>query len=652
MPPSTSCQASKASRTLDVLYIVGEDIGKDHASNIKGLLERKKLADPSFNYLMIGDGDKEKVDGSVVDKKLAKSAYRLGAQTLSLIEIHGKAKRERKGVYGQHNAQEIINTLGSYMDMGLGEILKACLLSCQGGAANPIQNMELVSFASKKYSTCTTPHEKAVSAMVNAVKKGGDINKNIFASASQFMKEASETLYIKECDQSGQMREIKVAGLKTGQKTTHDNRQYDFSLPNVKKHLTSNVDAIARGLGNIAQKDVDHEKSSIGDSGIDQYRYAEFIRAAERGNLEKIKAVLDSGIDINRESELLGTALIAAISARTGESVKLLLAKGADPNVKDPTSRGDTPIGLATRRCDANMVRTLLRYGADPNLEGNNRRSPIDFVVKRSIQPSSSLSPEGARDELKNITRALAEYGVFLPPESSINDSTVPAEVKELLSASKKFSGYMDQLMEGKLPLIDQLEGKISQLPDGDRLQPMDWAKVLVSVLQRRYEVSDHPTPRSAIERLTQKINNMPKLLNYIHSDPEAVMMLKKLNTTVLASSNKSSYASSATTDPQVETKKSFSIPSELTDAQYTSKKPPPSKPKQSAASSTMIPVAAQSPSASVAAASAPTIQNDPPAIATSDEEGNQGAKKTLGQKLRSGISGTFKRIRRKGTNG
>ena len=65
----------------------------------------------------------------------------------------------------------------------------------------------------------------------------------------------------------------------------------------------------------------------------------EMMDAVRNGDIENVKLLLDNGIDINIRDRFGGTALNLASSGDHTDIVRLLLDRGANPNI-----RIDTPI--------------------------------------------------------------------------------------------------------------------------------------------------------------------------------------------------------------------------------------------------------------------------------------------------------------------
>ena len=82
------------------------------------------------------------------------------------------------------------------------------------------------------------------------------------------------------------------------------------------------------------------------------------VYAAGQGATGCVQALLDHGVDVNQRYANDATALMWAAAYGHVETVKLLLARGADAGATD--NRGKTALGVATEEQQA-AVAELLR---------------------------------------------------------------------------------------------------------------------------------------------------------------------------------------------------------------------------------------------------------------------------------------------------
>lgn len=95
----------------------------------------------------------------------------------------------------------------------------------------------------------------------------------------------------------------------------------------------------------------------------DSYNGTGLIRAAERGHPRVVDRLLRAGVEVDHVNRLGWTALLAAVILSDGgpvhvETVRLLLAAGADPDLPD---RGGTPPLAHAERRGQSEVADLLR---------------------------------------------------------------------------------------------------------------------------------------------------------------------------------------------------------------------------------------------------------------------------------------------------
>nr|HRC87165.1 ankyrin repeat domain-containing protein [Thermoanaerobaculia bacterium] len=128
-----------------------------------------------------------------------------------------------------------------------------------------------------------------------------------------------------------------------------------------------------------------------GDAG------AELRAAATEGNVERVRALLASGVDVNAKSEYGATALSFACDKGRTEVVRLLLEKGAEVEVED-TFYHSTPAVWAAYNGHAEVIRLLLEKGvaaAPIAMMAVGREHP---EVLKVVLASGKLKPQDLTD--------------------------------------------------------------------------------------------------------------------------------------------------------------------------------------------------------------------------------------------------------------
>ncbi len=102
--------------------------------------------------------------------------------------------------------------------------------------------------------------------------------------------------------------------------------------------------------------------------------------AAQNGEQEEVKALLDQGIDINAKNSEGNTPLYYALIGGHGELAQLLIEKGADVTVKD--ARGMTPLYLAAGQGMYTIVELILAHDTiDINVQTDLGWTPLHIAV-------------------------------------------------------------------------------------------------------------------------------------------------------------------------------------------------------------------------------------------------------------------------------
>lgn len=226
-----------------------------------------------------------------------------------------------------------------------------------------------------------------------------------------------------------------------------------------------------------------------------------FFTAARRGELDGLRAGLHQGVGIDeKEPYNKRTALMRAAAFDHPEAVELLLASRANPNLVDqdartalhiaagtgatsviPLLRGAgadvnalcpylasqrTPLGVAVRVGDLEMVRALLSAGADPDRTRAGGESPLEDAIDHN-RP--------------DLVRALISGGAKLTPAAEFSSPSLlhraiqncregAAEVVKVLVEARADATTRDR--QGLTPL-EALERMDPRVADVDCFRPL-----------------------------------------------------------------------------------------------------------------------------------------------------------------------------------
>ena len=136
----------------------------------------------------------------------------------------------------------------------------------------------------------------------------------------------------------------------------------------------------------------------------------DLIQAAESGNIERVRELLDRGADINSQDDYglrlrlrvgyANTALIFASYQGHTEIVKLLLDRGADPNIQN--DKGYTALKL-TEYGNIDIIESLLNRDADPNIQTDDGDTPLMFAsLEDHIETVQLLLSRGADPNIRD----------------------------------------------------------------------------------------------------------------------------------------------------------------------------------------------------------------------------------------------------------
>jgi uncharacterized protein len=152
------------------------------------------------------------------------------------------------------------------------------------------------------------------------------------------------------------------------------------------------------------------------------------------GSLQALILLLRYGASVNEwtgnewmknhapeDDERGATPLLLALFRGQPEAVRMLLAAGADPNVR--SDEGDTPLGLCLEQNDVEMVALLLRCGADKTINEMGagsigmRTNALHFAASRLHLPLIRLLLAAGADPALVIDLRTAQE--CLPPRDT-----------------------------------------------------------------------------------------------------------------------------------------------------------------------------------------------------------------------------------------
>jgi ankyrin repeat protein len=155
--------------------------------------------------------------------------------------------------------------------------------------------------------------------------------------------------------------------------------------------------------------------------------FTPLLFAAQQGNVESVRLLLDAGADVNDTAPIGTSALVVATHSGHRDAATLLLDRGADPNAD---AAGYTALHAAVLLGDVESVRALLAHGAKPNVKltkGNPvRKYGQEYALTANWKGATPLWL-AARFGEPAILQVLGAAGA--DPRLAADDGTLPLHV-------------------------------------------------------------------------------------------------------------------------------------------------------------------------------------------------------------------------------
>lgn len=192
----------------------------------------------------------------------------------------------------------------------------------------------------------------------------------------------------------------------------------------------------------------------------------QFIEAARTGNLAAIEKLLAEGVDVNYVAHSGASPLFVAATRNHTEICKLLIAHGANVNLRKSDREGSSALMSAARRGNLEICILLLKHGADVNQIDNFGHTAlteaiswnktdickllIDATLKAPIDPARlihiNLTPE-QRSKVITLLESLKKTQV--PGSRSLQPDTRMLIAQSLSNAYKLKNMLQAQIEEG-----------------------------------------------------------------------------------------------------------------------------------------------------------------------------------------------------------
>jgi len=201
--------------------------------------------------------------------------------------------------------------------------------------------------------------------------------------------------------------------------------------------------------------------------------------AAKVGDVNKVTAYLDQGIDINAKDEQGKTVLFYAVRGNHKDIVKLLVAKGADINARD--KGGYTPLCYAIWNDDKDLAGFLISKGADVTLTAEKDYPPIYYAVwNDDLDTVKLLVAKGAKFDVKVLDDRTAFHYALSQGSKDI--------VEFFVSKGADVSTFHGAACLGDL---DRVKGFVEKGTDVDIKDELGWTPLYWAASTGQEEVAE-----------------------------------------------------------------------------------------------------------------------------------------------------------------
>ncbi len=144
------------------------------------------------------------------------------------------------------------------------------------------------------------------------------------------------------------------------------------------------------------------KKAKIGAALVSESELLrDFVLASQSGDSDRVKGMIDSGIDLNGQIEDKTALMVASVKSDL-TTLKILIEKGANLNVQSITAK-TTALHFALNSSQSGTIKLLVEKGADLNIADADGNPPLIYAVNKNLSEIVSLFlNKGANPNIKN----------------------------------------------------------------------------------------------------------------------------------------------------------------------------------------------------------------------------------------------------------
>lgn len=125
---------------------------------------------------------------------------------------------------------------------------------------------------------------------------------------------------------------------------------------------------------------------------------ADIHYAAQRGNVKRVRTLLNQGVNVNTRNQYGYTPLHNAADRGRMNVVRELLRRGANFNAR--TKGGLTPLKIAVDHRKPTIVRMLVNHGAKISIRNRYGRTPLNMIIERKRNATANARNNASRSAL------------------------------------------------------------------------------------------------------------------------------------------------------------------------------------------------------------------------------------------------------------